>query len=358
MPGRPTTATALPRQVLARARGAVRLAIQHAGSPLKLLSNLVLRASHALHLTKVPVLPSALDIEPNNYCNFRCQHCQVTHWSKPHVDMTLDRLASILDSVPSLLSVKLQGMGEPLLNRDLLPMLAAVEARGISTSLITNGSVMSDAVCSGLLGLSGQITFSIDGASAEVFEASRAGGSFAKVAQNVKKLASGRKRRTPRLEAWTVVTRHNWTNLADIVRLVSSLGLDHLTLQLLLTGWGKSQMESVVSPLRVFGDPRLDQELAKVRLVAAELGLALRVTSDHLYSREQKCGWPWRSAYIASNGDVVPCCVLADSETVTMGNVFALSFRSIWNSQSYRDLRMRIRKHQLPDSCRSCYADP
>ena len=70
------------------------------------------------------------------------------------------------------------------------------------------------------------------------------------------------------------------------------------------------------------------------------------------------CPWAWKSAYIAANGDVVPCCVIADSAVANMGNVFEQDFKDIWNSPGYQELRERISTHDLPDYCKHCYLDP
>ena len=62
--------------------------------PLYLLNFISLLISHKLKLLHVSVLPSTIDIEPNNWCNFRCDHCQVTHWSKPKNELTTEQSGS------------------------------------------------------------------------------------------------------------------------------------------------------------------------------------------------------------------------------------------------------------------------
>ncbi len=128
-------------------------------------------------MTRVPALPLKLDIDPNNYCNFSCDHCQVTHWSKPKTNLDLAGMTRILNQFPRLYQIKLQGTGEPLLNKAMLPMLALAEQRGIKTTTISNGSVMGSRVLNGLLNTKTDITFTIDGANAEVFESIRIGSS-------------------------------------------------------------------------------------------------------------------------------------------------------------------------------------
>ena len=327
------------------------------GNPGKLWHHTLLEIDQLLRLSKVPALPSTLDIEPNNYCNFKCPHCQVTHWDKPRVNLDVERLAILLKQIPHLMRIKLQGMGEPLLNKHLIPMLQVIEARGIKTEIISNGSVMTDAIRDGLLNQSTDITFSIDGATEEVFEKVRVGSSFKKVIENIKKISEQRLEKTNSLQARTVVTKDNVMQLSEIVRLVSSLRLDKLTFQLVLNSWAKNDMEKINSHKRIAMDNGFESHIKQAQATAEQLGLALDITSDDKYSRQRKCNWPWKSAYIASNGDVVPCCILADSDTVKMGNVFEQDFKEIWNSESYQTLRKQIRDHELPQFCKNCYQD-
>lgn len=314
-----------------------------------------------LKLTRVPALPLALDVEPVNYCNFRCPHCQVTHWEKARKRLTLTEFRKILAQFPRLSDIKLQGMGEPLLNREFLPMLREGVAQGINMQFTTNGSVLTDAICATLAEMpEARITFSIDGATAESFRSIRVGGNLDTVSKNIRRLAQTRASADgPHLAVWTVVTQENVLELPEIVRLAASLGIDEITLQPLLTDWGKADIEAINQSKRLELDsPMLQRQFSLAKQVAAELGLPLTVYRTEKLSRQNKCSWPWQSAYIDSKGDVVPCCIIADADTVTMGNVFETSFEEVWNGAAYQELRRRIRDHDLPAYCRSCYRDP
>jgi radical SAM protein with 4Fe4S-binding SPASM domain len=330
--------------------------------PAKLAQHTMLEVARSLQWSKVPALPSILDIEPINQCNFRCPHCQVTHWNKAKARLDAESLNKLLDQFPNLLRVKLQGMGEPLLNKELLPMLKVLEERGIHTAIVSNGSIMTDTIRDTLLELPTDIQFSIDGATQEVFESVRVGSSFKKVTENIKKLTARRKEiksSNPHKEmaGRTVVTNQNVHELEGIVRLVKDLGLDTLTLQLIMTSWGKSSMEEINSQKRVNEAKVLEEQVLKAKQEAERVGLPLVIRNDDKYSCKNKCGWPWKSAFIASNGDVVPCAILADSDTMKMGNVFEEDFETIWNSQKYQELRRQHREHDLPEFCKNCYID-
>ncbi len=331
------------------------------GSPTLAWNYLGIRLCSALKPERVPFLPVHLDIEPNNTCNFRCPHCQVTYWEKEHAYLDRDRFKAILDQFPGLLRIKLQGMGEPLLNKNLAGLLGEGEARRAEMSIISNGSIYSDELADELMRLGmTSITFSLDGATAPVFEQIRAGSSFERVTENIGRYVRARGGApSPILAAWTIVTRDNVGELPGIVELSASLGLDHLTIQTFLSDWGKNEMQDRTGPVRVgLESERLRASLEEASARARRAGLRMEIVSHDYYSSERPCRWPWTSAYIAANGDVVPCCIIADADTVCMGNLFERDFASIWNGAAYRELRRRIRDNDLPEYCKGCYQSP
>jgi len=318
------------------------------------------RLAYRLKLLKVPFLPPWMDIEPNNTCNLRCGHCQVPHWSKPAACLDEKSFARILDQLPGLVGVKLQGMGEPLLNRSLMTMLREGERRGLRMEFFSNGTVLSAEHADQLRLLHNtRIVFSIDGATAETFESIRAGGCLAKVVDNVRKLVERRgNNRKPSIAVATVITAKNLHEVPAIVRLAKEIGVDDLSVQTSLTDWGKKELEAHNKAIRVrLESTEMTAILNEARRVAAEVNIKLHIYTQDYYSRKNKCNWPWQRAFIAANGDVVPCCIIADADIMKMGNVFEQSFAEIWNSPKYRELRHRIKNHKLYDFCKHCYVD-
>jgi len=338
----------------------LRTIITRLKEPRRVASYIGTHLAYLLKLNRVPCTPPRIDLEPNNTCNLRCHHCQVTHWSKPAAHMDMPAFNRVLSQFPGLISIKLQGMGEPLLNRELVNMLREGERRGIGMEFFSNGTVLSHEHRDQLLTLDNtRIIISVDGATAETFESIRVGSSFEKVVENVRQLVKSRgSRRYPAVSLATVITGRNLQEVPAIVRLAAELRVDHLTLQTSLTDWGKKEINDYNESIRVrLESGEMTAILNEARRVAAELNVDLRIFTQDYYSRKNKCPWPWKRAFIAANGDVVPCCIIADADTMKMGNVFEESFSEIWNSGKYRELRRRIRKHELYDFCKNCYVD-
>ncbi len=336
----------LARRYAALGRRDPRLSAQH----------FLLGLAYARGWRRVPVLPLYLAVEPNNSCNYHCPHCQVSHWSKPRIDLDVPHLVRILDQFPRVIDVILQGMGEPFLNKATPAMLGVLRERGIEGIVTTNGSVMTPGVREDLVRSRTHVVFSIDGATKEVFESVRVGSSFDRVVTNVRALVAARQDRAQRLEARMVVSRANVHELPAVVDLVADLGLDLLVAHMSLTAWAKPEMDRINRDMRVNGDPRLPAAVASATAAARRRGLELQVTRT-LFSREDRCRWPWSRPYISSAGDVIPCCMIADAATMSLGNVFEHDFRDIWNSAAYQDLRGRLAADDPPPTCRGCYED-
>ena len=211
------------------------------------------RIAKRLGLRKSPFLPTHVDIEPIDACNFACDHCQVTHWERKTTRLTLERFIEILRQMPMLRHIKLQGMGEPLLNRRLVDMLEEAERNGLAMSVTSNGSVYTENIASRLNSLKRTtITVSMDGATAETFEAIRVNGNFRRVVGNIADLVRRRDGKTcPGIELRTVATLRNAHELPDLIKVAKSLGVDKLTITTLLTDWGKEEYEGSIAPINI-----------------------------------------------------------------------------------------------------------
>src|SRR5262245_47922709 len=69
----------------------------------------------------VDYLPVKLDIENVSRCNFACSMCAVSKWDhgKRARDMTLEEFKSLIDEQYGLVEIKLNGLGEALMQGDV-----------------------------------------------------------------------------------------------------------------------------------------------------------------------------------------------------------------------------------------------
>lgn len=321
--------------------------------PNRFIAHLVVKLAYKFRLSHVPSLPTTLDIEPNNWCNFRCDHCQVTHWEKSKAQLDIKQFSFITNQFPNLLQVKVQGMGEPFLNKSTIGMLEYLDQLGIESHTISNGSVLTDKLIKQLSQLKhSSIGFSLDGGTRETFEGIRIRGNFEKVTDNVKSLLKV----ATNLDAkfWVVVSKENYHECEDIVDLAKKVGVSKVTFQTFMTDWGKDDMKDQISD-KTLSEPNNLEYITNAMQAGKAKGVQVNRFEGYQFTTKKPCQWPWTSMMIDASGNVIPCCVIADSDTINFGNVFEQRVETIWNSEQYKDFRKLHAQGNIPDLCKACY---
>jgi MoaA/NifB/PqqE/SkfB family radical SAM enzyme len=102
---------------------------------------------------------------------------------------------ALLDELPDLEQVTLQGLGEPLLHPDLVAMVTAAKHRGLRVGFNTNGTLLTPDKAEALVAAGTDwMHVSMDGATAATFEHIRHGARFDQVLQNLRRLVAVRDR--------------------------------------------------------------------------------------------------------------------------------------------------------------------
>jgi len=321
-----------------------------------------------------PPLPREIQLEVTGACNLSCRMCLVRY--RPKLGRTEGRMdparfRALLDGLPGLERVTLQGLGEPLLVPDLEEMVAAASARGVRVGFNTNATLLTAARMTALAdaGLD-WLHVSVDGARPDTYAWVRDGADLRRVGRNVRAAVGalrGRERR-PRLSLVTVAMRRNVAEVPDVVRLAAHWGVGRLWVQGLSHEFADAPGSRPFREIRAFaqdqvlpaGDPVAHRAFARARRRAARLGVELRL--PRLEDRppaprradEPGCDWPWRSAYVTHTGGVQPCCMVMGEERVRLGD--ASDFSGVWDGPAYREFRRRLMGDDPPEVCRSCAA--
>lgn len=311
----------------------------------------------------VEYLPIKLDIENVSRCNYRCIMCQVSEWPKGRRarDMTLDEFKQVIDEQYGLVEIKLQGMGEPMMGKDgFFDMIRYARDRHIWVRTVTNSSLLhinenyrriidSDV---------NELQVSIDGADKATFEKIRPGSRFEMVTRNCKLLNDYcDSKNLLRTKMWTVVQRDNRHQLFELVELAGQLGFKTMVFSLNLSDWGAVNWKARNDQINV--EDTLSVDTAH-ELVEKGRRLGVKVTFWNITSKyrtdspEKLCPWPFERAYLSSDMRVVPCCMIANPDSLDLGDATG-GFSSVWFSDTYREFREAHLAGRIPAVCKGCY---
>lgn len=307
-------------------------------------------------------LPVKMDIENVSRCNFRCTMCQVSDWPKMTraADMRFEDFETLLLSQYGLVEIKIQGMGEPLLAADsFFKMIRLARARDLWVRTTTNASLLhikenyKELVDSDVC----ETQVSIDGASAETYEAIRRNASFDRMVENVQLLNNyAESRNMLRTRMWVVLQKANIHEVELFPKLAAELGFNRLTISLDLNDWGSNRWKAQNDLVDVQNVFDLNRALSLVE-TSRKLGVELTYWYiDRKYSPkspESLCPWPFERLYIGSDMRTVPCCMIANPDVYELGDATALS--TVWNSEKIKDFRLAHLTGKIPSVCQSCY---
>jgi radical SAM protein with 4Fe4S-binding SPASM domain len=299
--------------------------------------------------------------------------------------LSYEQFLELVDELPELRRLTLQGLGEPLLSPHLLDMVQHATERGIDVGFNTNATLLDADVAGRLIELGlGWLHVSLDGATAATYEDVRHGtglaprpGQFDRVVENLRTLLELRRRAgtcTPRVDVVFVAMRRNVHELSGVVDLGASLGVDEVWVQNLSHSFSDTDPAGAYAEIRryahreaLFGAPgeaMLREAFRAAASRAAEVGVALRLPALDASAADRDggarldgraaCSWPWESAYVTHRGDVQPCCMVMGSDRARLGELRGRSFADIWHGEDYRDFRSGLLGADPPDVCRGC----
>src|SRR3954470_12484715 len=323
-----------------------------------------------------PPLPEHLQIVVSGACILRCRMCLVRY--APAIGRREGALAyedylELVDALPGLRRLTLQGLGEPLLSPHLLDMIRHAAGRGIHVGFNTNGVLLTRGVARALLAAgTGHVHVSLDGATATTYEDVRHGtgeaprpGQFERVVANLRRLLALRgDERRPRVVLVFVAMRRNVGELEALVDLATGLGVDEVWVQNLSHVFSDTDPAGRYDEIRryaeseaLFADEETATEARAVFARAAErarsLDLKLRLPALE-GTASGSCSWPWEGAYVTYRGHVQPCCMVMGSDRATLGRLGERSFGEIWDGEAYRRFRRALPSDDPPDVCAGC----
>lgn len=324
-----------------------------------------------------PPLPRELQVEVTGACNLACKMCLVRYQPKlgrRQGAMCFHTFRALVDDLPDLERVVLQGLGEPLLAPDLFQMIEYASARGIRMGFNTNGTLLTRERSRRLveLGLD-WLHVSVDGATAATYEGIRDGSDFERVRRNVADLTGVMRElgaEKPDLSLVFVAMRRNVLELPALVALAAELGVPRLWVQNLSHSFSDTDPAGAYSEIRDYHvrealwagpDPSVDRAFADARQVAEERGIELRLPRleapppNPRREGEPGCHWPFGSAYVTHDAKVQPCCMVMGADRAVLGQIGDDGgFAEVWEGPAYRGFRAGLLTDEPSEVCVGC----
>lgn len=289
-------------------------------------------------------------------------------------ELTLNEIESIVGQLPGLKRAVLHGVGEPLLNDELIHIIDYLKEREVYVLFNSNGHLLSQKwaeqlVSSGL----DELRVSLDAGTEATYARVRCSAHFSNVVKNIQALVQVRKashRSTPKLSAWIVAMRDNVEDLPEMIKLAARVGIDEVYLQRLVyptdgPGYGLATKENAVTSQSPQIADILRRSLSLSRRYGVPLMASGRVSPSESLSRKSRdtapwrqCRRPWELVYITAWGNVLPCCIspfsTMDYPSLILGNVFTQPLEQIWQGKKYRAFRQMLQSRYPPRCCSGC----
>lgn len=300
-----------------------------------------------------------LQVESSLACNLQCVMCPwrgTFQAAAGNGIMSQEVWEAIKPHLSQVLSVDFSGGGEPLLQPRLGQWIMEAKEAGCEVGFLTNGLLLEKEKAKRMInGGLDWIGFSMDGATAGMYEEIRKRSSFERVCENVANVAALRVGKVPKTMINFVLMDMNFLQVEEIVRLASRLGVDQVNFKQCdvirreegkgLGLFAKEETKEV---------RRLKKVLARARRLAKRLDVkttAFSFTPEELPVCEQD---PRTSLFIRYDGLVAPCINLAYGgpttflgREVTMpsmhyGHLPDEDLLDVWHSEGCRWYRERF----------------
>lgn len=295
----------------------------------------MIRLCASMHRHPMRSLPISAQIEPTSRCNLRCRMCVRPDAHTGH-DMSYADFCRIIDRIPSLLHIKLQGNGEPLLHEQFCDMIAYAHNRGIFTATCTNATILTQDYCRRIIeaGLN-ELGISLESVRPDRHEYLRTGSRFATFAQHVAQISHVRDalKSDMTIVLYITVMPHTEQELEEIIDFAKGHRIDALYFQ-------KLQEHDTFSDMYAerFGQER--HSMDQTALASLRQRIESLRAHTHLAMRfDEACSWPFTRIYITSDAEATPCCVLSDTAQYRLGNVLTDDLKEVWNHPYYKALR-------------------
>lgn len=330
--------------------------------------------------------PYRLEIHPTNRCNLKCRMCGTrTAWEAEEGDMeeiiqenkqrelSGERLNRLVDEAAEMdvERVLLTGGGEPFIRKDLvLDLMQGIKDYDMFGNINTNGTLLREGGIRKIVDMEWDLMmFSIDSPYAETHDYMRnQENTFQRAVENIVRIQKYKEKigsKKPEIALNSVLTKANYEELPELVKFVSRLGCNDLTIFPLL-GVDKHQ------DLKVVNEKKLNRKIEKAKKIAEEENLHNNLEDvkrnetseadvkeeaknnkdekDEEFFMKAKCFEPFLNMVVKMDGKVTPCCMIEEGQE----NIKDKPLEEVWTGDYYTKLRSNFSESGIPDICSEC----
>lgn len=313
-----------------------------------------LKFKYSKFSNKVNYLPLVCDIEPNQVCNYKCKMCDPSVlFNIKRKQMSFENFKRFIDEQYGLIEVKIQGVGEPLMNKDFLRMCEYALSKNIWVRTTLNGSLLKKNEAYKRLIDMGihDINLSCDGITKATYEEIRKGGTWEEFSENAKLLNeyNNKHGKWTKVRAWVVVQDGNEQEFFDFPKVFSELGFKEMCYSFAMHNYGRDDDNTQATDFSVTED-----DLVKVLKIGEDTGIDVFYWGYPSFTKENFCKIPFQRVYLSTDMHIVPCCYIANQEVVNFGHYD--DFNDIWFNkyQSFRD-SIKNPDVDVRSYCKDCY---
>ena len=287
-------------------------------------------------------LPSYLDIELTNNCNFRCCFCPTgTKVMKRIKGFMSDEVADAIArnvkdfSIPAVRFIR---WGEPTLHPKYLEIMEKMKKAGALIHINTTGSLIDKEQIQRMFDIHlDSIKFSFQGADEGTYNEMREGGDYLKLLNIIRTFYNMRgEKQYPYIQVSTTLTGESADQIENFKKDIANF-CDYYNI-----GYTK------LNHLNIESMNVSEEEKSKIRKLQEQEKI------NHVYIKN--CPEAFDKLSINWNGDVTLCCADYDNFMI-VGNILDSDIKKIFNSKAAKEYREIIAKGQYGriECCKNCY---
>ena len=289
--------------------------------------------NEAFEHDKIFDFPLHINFELIEGCNLKCEYCVCSIPLKKGRDIiSFDKYKDIIDEGVrnNLQSIELNGINEPLLQKDIIKYIQYAHDSGILViSLHTNATLLNENIADQLIksGLT-LLIFSLDAVKKTTYEDIRKGAIYKNTISNIKKFLELKNKIGSEFPLTKVSFVMNKVNQKEFLEFCD---------------FWENKVDFISSS--DFCNPFIGNE----NYTKIENKYRLK-SNEGVMCRE-----PFQRIFIGSNGDICPCCSFFGKD-IKIGNIYENSIFKAWSSDKMNIVRELVNNKDgnLLDACRKC----